>query len=153
MRTVRQQIAAMRRHWPRFELASETATSAMWFGSLVGIERPYRILLEFSLPKPKQTVATAFPIVRVLSPQLVIQPNALEEAPLPHVYFDHPDITMSALCLFDPENDEWSFGDLLAKTTVPWSAEWLACYEGWLVTGRWSGGGRHGTPIRNEETS
>lgn len=96
-------------------------------------------------------MATTFPTVRILSPELVIQPCALEEAPLPHVYFDHPDITMAALCLFDPANNEWSHDDLLADTTVPWAADWLACYEGWLVTGRWFGGGRHGRPMRNED--
>jgi hypothetical protein len=26
--------------------------------------------------------------------------------------------------------------DLIALTTVPWAADWLACYEGWLATGR-----------------
>jgi len=36
-----------------------------------------------------------------------------------------------------------SHDDLIALTTVPWAADWLACYEGWLATGRWHGGGRH----------
>ena len=72
--------------------------------------------------------------------------DALEEAPLPHVYFDDKDITLSPLCLFDPDANEWSHEDLIAETTVPWAADWLACYEGWLASGRWHGGGRHGRP-------
>lgn len=35
----------------------------------------------------------------------------------------------------------------LSQTIVPWSADWLACYELWLMTGRWTGGGRHPTPL------
>ncbi|WP_244438191.1 hypothetical protein [Afipia birgiae] len=31
----------------------------------------------------------------------------------------------------------------IASTTVPWALDWLACYELWLMTGRWTGGGRH----------
>jgi hypothetical protein len=53
-------------------------------------------------------------------------------------------ITLSPLCLFDPEAEEWSHDDLIAFTTIPWAADWLACYEGWLASGRWYGGGRHG---------
>jgi len=30
---------------------------------------------------------------------------------------------------------------LIADTTVPWTAEWLANYEVWLATGEWHGGG------------
>jgi len=33
----------------------------------------------------------------------------------------------------------------LAETTVPWAARYLYFYEGWLLTGKWSGGGRHPT--------
>src|SRR4029079_18395204 len=85
----------------------------------------------------------SFPLVRILSPRLVPRFDAAEEAPLPHVYFEEHDITLSPLCLFDPEAGEWSHDDLIAHTTIPWAADWLACYEGWLATDRWLGGGRH----------
>jgi len=39
------------------------------------------------------------------------------------------------LCLFDPFNGEWTPSDLLAETTVPWTARYLYFYEGWLLTG------------------
>jgi hypothetical protein len=50
------------------------------------------------------------------------------------------------LCLFDPSACEWTPCDLLAETTVPWTIDWLACYEGWRATGEWTGGGRHLPP-------
>jgi len=135
----------MQRHWPGFALAEETFDKAVWFGSLAGLERTYRLMIEYGQP----TKAAAdemwrrFPVVRVLSPRLEPRFDAPEEAPLPHVYFTEPDLTLSPLCLFDPEAGEWSHDDLIALTTVPWAADWLACYEGWLATGRWHGGGRH----------
>lgn len=136
----------MRRRWLGFEIGEETADKVIWFGSLVGIERPYRVMVEYGLPRSNASDERfrAFPLVRILSPRLVPRFDAAEEAPLPHVYFDEHDITLSPLCLFDLEAREWSHSDLIAHTTVPWSADWLACYEGWLASGRWYGGGRHG---------
>lgn len=95
----------MQRHWPGFALAEETFDKAVWFGSLAGLERTYRLMIEYGQP----TKAAAdemwrrFPVVRVLSPRLEPRFDAPEEAPLPHVYFTEPDLTLSPLCLFDPE--------------------------------------------------
>lgn len=152
MKTIAQQIQAMRRRWPGFESAGVDANQATWFGSLVGIERSYRVMIRYgvSLGGTGEPMWRHFPEVRVLSPQLILRPDAAEEAPLPHVYFEYPDITLSPLCLFDPCNNEWSNRDLIAHTTVPWAADWLACYEGWLATGRWFGGGRHLVPSTQE---
>ena len=154
MKSVRQQIATMARRWPTFELAEYSETHAIWFGSLVGIESAYRVSVEFALPEHRQgtNLSSMFPLVRVLSPQLILRPNAAEEAPLPHVYFTAPDLTLSPLCLFDPSSGEWSHDDLIAHTTLPWSADWLACYEGWLATGLWHGGGRHGKSTAEGKT-
>ncbi|GBU17765.1 MAG: hypothetical protein COT28_11900 [Methylobacterium sp. CG08_land_8_20_14_0_20_71_15] len=146
MKSVRQQIGAMARRWPTFEVAEQSTTHALWFGGLIGVERSHRLSLEFALPDHRdgKGMSARFPVVRVLSPRLILKPNTAEEAPLPHVYFEEPDTTLSPLCLFDPSKSEWSHDDLVAHTTVPWAADWLACYEGWLATGRWHGGGRHG---------
>jgi hypothetical protein len=135
----------MRRHWPVFVLAEERIDKAVWFGSLAGLERKYRLMIEHGLPTETAAdeMCRGFPVVRVLSPRLEPRFDASEEAPLPHVYFTPPDITLSPLCLFDVESSEWGHDDLIALTTVPWAADWLACYEGWLATGRWYGGGRH----------
>jgi hypothetical protein len=144
----------MRRRWPQFDVAEQTADHALWFGSLVGIERPYRVMIEYGLPVPGATERwRSFPLVRVLSSALVPRFDAAEERPLPHVYFDEHDITLSPLCLFDPEADEWSHDDFIADTTIPWAAEWLACYEGWQATGHWHGGGRHGRAPEEKKTA
>lgn len=145
MKTIKQQVLAMRRNWPDFALAEETADKAVWFGALAGLERAYRLMVEYGLPigAAPEEMCRRFPLVRVLSPRLELRFDAPEEAPLPHVYFTDPDPTLSPLCLFDVEAAEWSHDDLIAVTTVPWAADWLACYEGWLATGRWHGGGRH----------
>jgi hypothetical protein len=137
-----------------FDLAEQTADRAVWFGSLIGIERPYRVMVEYGLPISRSTeLWRRFPLVRVLSPALVPRFDVAEERPLPHVYFDEHDITLSPLCLFDPEADEWSHDDFIADTTIPWAADWLACYEGWQATGRWYGGGRHGRALEEKRTA
>ena len=137
----------MRAHRPQFEHAMTLGCRIAWFGALVGVARPYRVMIEYG-PVPAMA-ATPFldriPLVRVLTPRLEPRWNAAEEAPLPHVFFDKHDITLSPLCLFDPDKEEWGPNDLIAHTTVPWAIDWLACYEGWLATGRWHGGGRHAT--------
>jgi hypothetical protein len=135
----------MQQHWPGFELAEPMLDKAIWFGPLAGLERTYRIMIEYGLPTRAAApeMCRRFPVVRVLSPRLEPRFDAAEEAPLPHVYFSTPDPTLSPLCLFDVEAGEWSHDDLIALTTIPWAADWLACYECWLATGRWYGGGRH----------
>jgi hypothetical protein len=141
--TIGQQVRAMRRHWPAFALGEETLDAAVWFGPLAGLERTYRLMIQYGLPTGAADMFRRFPVVRVLSPPLEPNFQAAEEAPLPHVFFSEPDITLSPLCLFDGEAQEWTHNDLIALTTVPWSADWLACYECWRATGRWHGGGRH----------
>jgi len=153
LKTIAEQVRAMRRRWRQFDLAEQTADRVVWFGSLVGIERPYRVAVEYGLPGHGAEQWRRFPVVRVLSPELEPRFDAIEEAPLPHVYFDEKDVTLSPLCLFDPDANEWSHDDLIAETTIPWAADWLACYEGWLATGRWHGGGRHGRPRISDEVT
>jgi len=144
MKTIPDQLQAMKRLWPGFDPYFVTSDSVVWVGSLTVIQCPHNIIVEYGLPKEGASEKwRIFPQVRVLSPQLKPNFAAPEEAPLPHVYFDMDDITFSPLCLFDPTNDEWSHDDLIATTTIPWAAEWLMFYEGWRATGRWLGGGRH----------
>ncbi len=145
MKTIEQQIALMSLHWSRFALKAHSDTWAVWRGPLAGIEKTYEIEIFYSLP-PKGPWAgePVFPDVRVVWPKLKPNFEAAEEAPLPHVYLNRDYLPWSPLCLFDPAQDEWTSDDYLALTIVPWTADWLACYEAWRVTGRWEGGGRHG---------
>ena len=141
----------MHLRWPNFKVCLKTEDEVAWFGELVGIEHPYMVSVEYGLPRDPGTDPwfRRFPLVRVMSPPLEPQWDAPEAAPLPHVYFYEPDIRLSPLCLFDPEAGEWGHSDAIALTTIPWTADWLACYEIWLATGRWRGGGRH--PINPTE--
>lgn len=68
---------------------------------------------------------------------------AVPKDAIPHVYYPNPDWTeFPFLVPVLPEGaKEWLGGMAIAKTIIPWVIEWLVCYEGWLVTGRWNGGG------------
>ena len=86
------------------------------------------------------------PRVTVLSPKLVcrlVEPTT----PVPHVYKNDKNPDLPLLCLYDPAEKEWDHNMLVAETIIPWSIEWLACYELWHVDGVWVGGGRHPEPV------
>jgi hypothetical protein len=153
MKTMAQQIHTMRRRWPTFDVIQMGRGHIAWFGELVGIQKRYRVMIEYGMPidPMNDPLYRRFPQVRILSPRLRPNFDAAEEAPLPHVYFDVDDLPNSSLCLFDPAAGEWSHNDFISQTTVPWACDWLASYEGWLATGKWFAGGRHVTP-RLEET-
>lgn len=149
VKSIGAQVHGMSLRWPNFEVVRQTHDRVIWVGELVGIERAYTVSVDYGLPNDAVTDPQfrQFPIVRVQSPQLELQWDAFEEAPLPHVYFSMPNIWASPLCLFDPAKGEWDHSKSIALTTIPWTADWLACYEIWLATGRWMGGGRHATSL------
>lgn len=125
------QIASMKKTWPIFRLKHRNGV-LRWIGRNVKPQfQSYEIEISHS--------PHIFPIVRVLSPELTRLPGN-SEGQLPHVY---PPITDQKLCLFDPKNKEWNHSMLISKTIVPWTLDWLVCYELWLMTGKWVGGGRH----------
>ncbi len=64
---------------------------------------------------------------------------------VPHVYPNWAYQPFSFLCLHLPSEYKRE-DDMVAKTIVPWACKWLVCYEDWLRTGTWHGGG-HGTPF------
>lgn len=142
---LRAQVGAMAQRWPQFQVSRPGDQLITWSGDLQGLERSFRITVEYGIPKQgDQAMYRLMPVVRVQHPSLVLNPKAEEEAPLPHVYPDREnDYRLSPLCLFDPEAGEWDHSMKIAHTTIPWAARWLACYEIWEATGRWVGGGRH----------
>ncbi|TJV18154.1 MAG: hypothetical protein E5Y07_10025 [Mesorhizobium sp.] len=125
----------MKRDWPGFRAShiARRKQSARWIGTASHLQ-PYKIEIRY-------TVAMA-PEVRVLSPALIRLPGN-EEGSLPHVYDASSDPT---LCLYDPATDEWQPSMPLSQKIVPWTLDWLACYEFWLMTEKWPGGGRHPQP-------
>jgi hypothetical protein len=147
LKSLLSQVQDMAHVWPQFEVAlGPGPNSVVWFGPLKGLERPFTLSIEYGLPVSGLIQRhRVFPVVRVLRPSLVLNFDADDEAPLPHVYFEGPDYRLSPLCLFDPMANEWNPSMSIARTTVPWAARWLACYELWEATGRWHGGGRHMT--------
>lgn len=142
------QVSAMAQRWPQFQVSRPGDQLIIWSGDLQGLERRFHITIEYGIPKQSdQAIYRLMPVVRVQHPFLVLNPEAEEEAPLPHVYPDRKnDYRLSPLCLFDPEAGEWDHSMKIAHTTIPWAARWLACYEIWEATGRWVGGGRHTGP-------
>ena len=155
MKTMAQQIHSMQRRWPAFNAVPMGRDHMLWFGDLVGIQKRYRVMIEFGLPSDplNDPPCRRFPQVRIMNPRLRPNFEAADEAPLPHVYFDVDDLPNSPLCLFDPAAGEWSHNDFISLTTVPWTCDWLASYEGWRATGRWFAGGRHATSQLKQATS
>ncbi len=126
------QIGAMKAAWPRFSIrGGDRRQSVRWVGGLKPQFIEYRVEIRYRLLE--------FPEVRILSPVLKRLPEN-DEGALPHVF---PPANDPTLCLFDPAADEWKPSMAIAQTAVPWTIDWLACYEWWLVNGRWTGGGRH----------
>lgn len=139
-KTLKQQVEAMSVAWPMFRLGKRNRIerSAVWSGVLKPQFTTYRIEVRY--------VVGANPEVRVLSPELKRLTGNVEGS-LPHVYGPSDDPT---LCLYDPEAGEWNSTMLIAHKIIPWTIDWLTFYEFWLMTGVWSGGGRHPTALTEE---
>jgi hypothetical protein len=141
--SLEEQITSMKTTWPA--LVPRHVDRRLQLGRFIGKLRPqycwYTIEIRYQGGTP--------PEVRVLAPTLVRLPGN-KEGELPHVY---PPANDPTLCLFDPRTGEWKASMELAYSTVPWTLDWLSCYEHWLMTGRWTGGGRHAgdaIPISSE---
>lgn len=136
------QIADIGSVWKTFDLVARENNRAIWRGRLrpllqtFDVEIQYRVPLVIERPDVKRTQ----PMVKVLSPPLRPRPGD-PEGSLPHVYYLGDGSPV--LCMLDPDADDWSPADSLARTTIPWTIEWLAAYEGWRATGVWTTGGRH----------
>ncbi|MBL0925386.1 MAG: hypothetical protein IBJ12_13100 [Sphingomonadaceae bacterium] len=136
------QIDAMQAIWPKFALVAHKADTALWEGRVRPLFQTYRVGIFYRVPSLIENLdpRRLQPRVSILSPALRPRPGD-PEGRLPHVYYSPGgDVT---LCLFDAEAGDWSPTDLIAETTVPWTIEWLAAYEGWRATGKWTASGRH----------
>jgi hypothetical protein len=124
------QLKAMVAQWPDFQGRKLGDGTLVWRGPLRPKAQFYDVCLFW---KPR---AMVLPYVMVVDPPL--QPRAEGTfAEIPHLIFDRNDPAGSGLCLFDPEGGEWSPARLIAETTIHWTAEWLAYYELWHLTGEW----------------
>jgi hypothetical protein len=148
-RSVAAQVARMRELAPYMQERAGCEALAMWTGPLRPLQRTYTVTIIYVGPLSLgelELVGAFVPAVRLDQPALrFVHPRTGED--VPHVYWDRVEPARSKLCLYDPAACEWSPADFIAETIVPWACNWLACYEGWLATGKWTGGGRHpGTP-------
>lgn len=148
--TAKNQIRGMKRRWPHFQVSIGNG-SIVWHGEVQPNEVKYLIHVDALVMRKGRNGSFYLdsPIVLVIRPRLELRFD-VEEAPLPHVYLDVKAPELSPLCLFDPAQDEWTPKFLIADTIVPWACEWLNCYEMWLATGKWFGGGRHEQPQRED---
>ena len=138
--STRVQDALMRERWPTFSTRGRSRDHVEWVGSLRPICQPYTVRVTLDRLGPQ--AGNWLPAVTVVDP--VLRRRAQNaDVPLPHVYDNAQCAALPFLCLYDPRANEWHGGLAVAKTIVPWAMEWLGCYEGWLLTGRWLGGGVH----------
>ncbi|MCK1634611.1 hypothetical protein [Bradyrhizobium sp. 162] len=152
MVTIDQQIEAMAERWPGFKVVESSASHVEWHGTLAPDKHEHLVRVGHRIPMVLENVTLhdAQPRVQVLKPLLERHPD-YEEGPIPHVYRNSSNPELPYLCLFSPALREWDIKDLIAHTTIHWAAQWLYFYEGWLVTKKWLGGGRHVTPNDEEK--
>ncbi len=128
-----EQLAFLRLVFPDFNSRIENGRlRSVGHVQPTAISREYEV--EFSQRGGK------YPEVRIIDPPLGRGKNGED---IPHMY------GQEKLCLYLPSGEEWEPAQPIATTIVPWTALWLAYYEGWLATGEWQGGGVHpDIPIR-----
>lgn len=138
------QVEAMRRAWPRFHVLERTRRVVVWLGKLRPLCRTYSVCVLYTREPNHGIVEACVPCVTVIDPLLHGRDDAPSES-IPHHYPNSGCPELPFLCLYDPGAHQWHPGMTIAGTIVPWTIDWLACYEGWLATGDWTGGGRHPT--------
>ena len=139
--TVHSDLKLMRKKWPGFCVLKWTSRLAHWRGRLQPISQVYLIDIYYRLKRHTGRATFSLPQVTVVQPLLHRRDEQPDE-PIPHHYPNHEDPQLPFLCLYDPEAGEWDPRRPIATTIIPWAIDWLACYEGWLATGQWTGGGR-----------
>lgn len=132
------QVAVMRQAWPGFRATRIVNRTATWRGSLRPLSQSYSVEITIWCANGRQ------PEVTVLDPILRARPG-LPISAIPHHYANSRCPARPLLCLYDPKELRWHCGLPAAYTLLPWTVDWLVCYEGWLATGEWTGGGRHPT--------
>jgi hypothetical protein len=147
-KSIEQQIQAMAFQWPGFKLTEHVDQSGTWEGILAPDKREHLVRVHYRVPTLLENISLtdAQPRVQVIGPKLERHLD-YEQGPIPHVYKSEIDPSLPYLCLFSPSLREWDVDDLMADTTIFWTNEWLYFYEGWLITKKWRGGGRHVVPV------
>jgi hypothetical protein len=146
-RVSRYHTREMAEKWPNFRVTIESAWLTRWEGPVEPLAQPYLVRIEFVPGVRTGNIHIPFrsPRVYVLDPAIrrrAEEPNTR----VPHLYNEkHP----ARLCLFFPTGHEWGWRDSIAETILPWTCEWLARYEFWLATGKWTGPAEHPEPLED----
>ena len=136
------QVERMRKVWPDFRVLCRTHCDVLWTGELQPLGQTYTVQVAY-WRKPNRTAVDRSLVVVTVTAPLLHRRNEAPYEPIPHHYPNPSRLELPFLCLYDPDAREWNPGCAIASTIVPWAVDWLACYEGWLATGEWTGGGRH----------
>ena len=91
-----------------------------------GVHRLCHSALQSARDRGESALAPKAGVPGRANPASLLESNSVPEQPV--------------LCLYDPLKREWRPVDAISDTIVPWTIDWLACYEVWLATGRWTGG-------------
>lgn len=135
-RTVRSreaQTERMRDLWPGLRPLTVFADDRIvWLGPLRGFQMSYKVSVVWNHAESTP------PLVFVRNPAIRPRPGT-DYIDIPHLLYDSLSPTNSALCLFDPAQNEWDRSMLIAESIVPWASEWLHHYELWHFDGVWRG--------------
>jgi hypothetical protein len=152
--SIEEQIARMRDLYPEMLVTGQCDWLASWRGPILPLQLTYTVEVLYARRYRIGGMLVRnghSPWVRLIAPRLVERHPRTGEL-TPHVYWRLDEPEASPLCLYDPATSQWSADDFVADTAMPWVSDWLACYEGWLATGEWTGGGRHPSRPRQEAT-
>lgn len=86
-------------------------------------------------PDPEDENGTAYKI-KILyrfTPKVWITSPNIEYDTKIHMYRD------KSLCLYYPEDFNWTDRSNIHETIIPWTAEWLVYYEKYVMSGQWEG--------------
>ena len=137
--TTMTQARQMRAKWPHFRVLRRSKGRICWKGKLRPLNKTYTVALVLSLDQAEPGPPN--PLVMALDPLLHRRNENPHEA-IPHVYANPASPRLPLLCIFHPPTDRFDpRRHSVANTIIPWTLEWLTCYEGWLATGKWLGGG------------
>jgi hypothetical protein len=147
-----EQDTAIRRRFPAFRQTCGVYFMGKWRGPLQPLARTYEIGITYfpRLRFANAVLTNSWITVEMLDPVIGLDPRGTGELP-PHIYPDPGTAAGWSLCLFDPRTGEWKPDRVIAETIIPWAAEWLFFYEGWLIDGKWAGGGDHPATSRRSE--
>jgi hypothetical protein len=144
MMLMSEQIRRMRQRFPAFEICFNGGWLVAWVGPLRPFAKTYKVKVVLTLKDQLDEIKIVAPMPQVwlVEPRLITSTAKAPGVVVPHIYPNSRDPFNSELCLFDPAAKEWSRDMAIAETTIPWTIDWLASYEGWHATGEWTGGGR-----------